>query len=451
MSRADYARELHRQAPRAERPRVTRRVVVAGIDATWSADHMVFNDPVLVAATGGMTAALVVIDVFSRYVWVVPQRTLTAAETWAALARVMRESRRRPRQLWLDQSTSFWAASFTARALAADIYMYSTFSSTHKACIVERVIKTAGIALWRRLTELNSKRWTDVMPDIVREYNGRVHRSLGMSPTDASRPEHETALFAKQYGGRVGGREAPPRFVQGQWVRVARLKGAFEKQRAETWSVELFRVVEVRIGEPTTYRLVDQHGEAIHGLWYASQLCASIFTPLTQAAMLALPMVAGASAGAGAEAGASAGGAAAAGAAESDGAVGSAGAGKSNSAVGSAGAAESEGAVGSAGAAESEGAVGSEDSEGAGNAAADVVVRVLGWREVASRLKFGQFEVHVEYGDGTTQWRALRDFIGKIKRGVFVPTARGADYVLAPLGDYLQSVPRLKSDVWDRI
>ena len=61
MSRADYARELHRQAPRAERPRVTRRVVVAGIDATWSANHMVFNDPALVAANGGMTAALVVI------------------------------------------------------------------------------------------------------------------------------------------------------------------------------------------------------------------------------------------------------------------------------------------------------------------------------------------------------------------------------------------------------
>ena len=81
--------------------------------------------------------------------------------------------------------------------------------------------------LWKRFTALQTRRWIDILPSLVDNYNHRVHSTIQMSPADASKVENEGRLAAHMFQGQPA---APvPKFAVGDWVRVSRTKGIFEK------------------------------------------------------------------------------------------------------------------------------------------------------------------------------------------------------------------------------
>ena len=51
------------------------------------------------------------------------------------------------------------------------------------------------------MTEKGTKCWVDSLAEIVDEYKNSPHCALGgLTPTQASEPEHETSLRDYQYG-----------------------------------------------------------------------------------------------------------------------------------------------------------------------------------------------------------------------------------------------------------
>ena len=100
-----YAAELHK---RARRPSLTRRVWMRGkhaLNHEWTCDswNMASWDKGLHAGqNGGYKFVAVYLDVFSRFAWTVPLKTLTAAEQLQAFQKIRAEAGATPAILWSD-------------------------------------------------------------------------------------------------------------------------------------------------------------------------------------------------------------------------------------------------------------------------------------------------------------------------------------------------------------
>jgi transposase InsO family protein len=218
-----YARELHKPF---RRQKAARKVVVAGLDDVWAID-LVDMTKDWVNQNDGFCYILVVIDVFSRYAWAVPLKNKTASDTWIAFEEIILYSGRAPTHLWADQGSEFYNAQWRKSLDTLGIELYTTHASEHKASVVERLNRTLKRWTWMKFTERGDRRWVDDLPLHIKQYNGKKHSSLGITPTKASDPSREQALWMQQYGDQVLQKPlGKPKFKIGDWVRIFRRRSS---------------------------------------------------------------------------------------------------------------------------------------------------------------------------------------------------------------------------------
>ena len=265
--------ELHRPA-RKNFPR--RRVVLKGIDDLWQADLLEIQQ--FANINKGHRYILVVIDCFSKYVWCVPIKNKTAAVVTEAMKSILDDKKkkkkkdvRRPRNLQTDQGTEFYNAKFQALMKAHRINHYSVYS-VKKASIVERVIRTLKEKLWRHFSNSGKYVWLDALPSVVAAYNDTVHRTIKMTPNEASLARNEKRLLSTAYNRVKTVDRRRQKFKVGDCVRISKEKGQFDKGHLHNWSTELFTVTEVRLTNPRTYKLKDAAGNPILGGFYEYEL-----------------------------------------------------------------------------------------------------------------------------------------------------------------------------------
>lgn len=273
MNIEQLANELHRKA---NKPKPTRKVITDGIDSHWTCDLCDLKTWDKTGAfeghNDGYRYYLLVLDCFSRYMWARPLKTATAAETWAAFKSILDESKRKPIHLWTDQGSHF-KGSFAAGCKAADIDVYNVHTGVHKAAMAERGIRTLNALIWKQLTIKQNRRWIDVLQDCVKVYNNRKSVPIGMTPAQASKlsDKKEDELWTAQYGDVKP--NIAPKYKVGQWVRISRVKGLFEKEQFN-WSTEVFKIVEVYQGHPPMYALetYEAKPERLIGRFYEQEL-----------------------------------------------------------------------------------------------------------------------------------------------------------------------------------
>ena len=271
MNHAQYALEIHKPV---HKPKPTREVVVDGLDDTWACDLMdmqwMDKDKDFINHNGGYRFISVFIDIFSRYLWCIPLKTKKPEENFSAFKKVMETSKRRPKYLWVDQGSEYLGGSFKKPVEAMGIIIYHTYGP-HKSVYAERVNQTIARALWLKFDELQTRRWIDILPQIVFAYNRKIHSSIDMTPLDASDPANEAALWVKQYGPSPL-KPIQPKLKIGTWVRIARTKGIFEKGAYASWSTEPFEIVGIWYGHPPMYYLRDLLGEDVKGGFYEAEV-----------------------------------------------------------------------------------------------------------------------------------------------------------------------------------
>lgn len=107
-----------------------------------------------------------VLDVFSRSLWVVPQRSVTASATWSSFEGIMERSGRKPEKLWVDDGVAYWGKAFAGPAKRAGIELYST-QGDGKSVLAERVIQTITSWLWEEMTAKATGDWVSLLPGAV--------------------------------------------------------------------------------------------------------------------------------------------------------------------------------------------------------------------------------------------------------------------------------------------
>lgn len=261
----DVVNELHKPARKHFK---RRRVIIKNLNDLWQAD-LVEMLP-YAKLNKGYRYILVVINTFSKYVWVEPVKRKSAKDVTLAMATILKHVKNTPKNIQTDMGKEFYNKEFNRLMEENKINHYSTFSNL-KASIVERVNRTLKNIMWKKFSLLGNYKWLNILKDIVLKYNNTKHRKIGLKPVEVTeKNENEILKFAYTFPKTIDPKQ--PKFKLGDFVRISKFREAFSKSYTPNWSNEIFKIIDIKLTNPRVYLLKDDRGGDIQGGFYDEEL-----------------------------------------------------------------------------------------------------------------------------------------------------------------------------------
>ena len=158
-----------------------RKVHAAFKDNIWGAD---LGDMQLLSRYNkGIRFLLCVIDIFSKYAWVVPLKDKKRISIVKVFQSILKQSNRKPNIIWVDKGSEFYNAYFKKWLQDNDIVMYSTHNEG-TSVVAERFIRTLKSKIYKYMTSISKNVYINKLDDIVNEYNNTYHTTIKMKPID---------------------------------------------------------------------------------------------------------------------------------------------------------------------------------------------------------------------------------------------------------------------------
>ena len=252
------ANELHKPVIRKFEKR---KVYSTFKDNIWSVD--LADTQLLSKYNKGIRFLLCVIDIFSKYAWVVPLKDKKGISIVKAFQIILKQSNRKPNKIWVDKGSEFYNAYYKKWLRDNDIFMYSTHNEG-KSVIAERFIKTLKSKIYKYMTSISKNVYIDKLDDIVDEYNNTYHTTIKMKPIDVK--DNTYINTSKENNNK------DPKFKVGDRVRISKYKNIFAKGYMVNWSEEVFAIKKIKNTVPWTYVINDLNGEEIIRTFYEKEL-----------------------------------------------------------------------------------------------------------------------------------------------------------------------------------
>ena len=147
------------------------------IDEIWAAD--LIDVQAFSKDNNGIKYLLTVIDIFSKFVWIIPLKRKTEQEVANAFSMILKE--RRPSKMWVDKGRKFYN-----KDVQKLVQLYYT-ENKEKSCVIERFNRTIKEKMFKYFSANNTRKFVDVL---VNQYNNTIHSSIKMTPREASRKEN---------------------------------------------------------------------------------------------------------------------------------------------------------------------------------------------------------------------------------------------------------------------
>ena len=113
----------------------------------------------------GKKYLLCAIDLFSKYVWVIPIKVKKGTSLVKAFKKIISEGCK-PNRIWVDQDSEFYNNTFKEFLKINNIEMYSTYNEG-KHVVAERFIKTLKNKIFKHMTAISKNICLDMLDDIV--------------------------------------------------------------------------------------------------------------------------------------------------------------------------------------------------------------------------------------------------------------------------------------------
>ena len=252
------ANELHKPISKKLKKR---KVYPSFRDNIWSID---LDDMQLLSKFNeGFRFLLCVIDIFSKYAWVVPLKDKKGISIVNAFQIILKESQRKLNKIWVDKEREFYNSSFKKWLKDNDIGMYST-NNEGKSVVAERFIRTLKNKIYKYMASISKNVYIDKLDDIIKKYNNTYHKSIKMKPVDVK--DNTYIGFKKEVNDK------DHKFKVGDQVRISKYKSIFIKEYMPNWSEEIFIIKRIKNTVPWTYVLNDLNGEEIIGTFSENEL-----------------------------------------------------------------------------------------------------------------------------------------------------------------------------------
>ena len=154
-----------------------------------------------------------VIDIFSKYTWVVPLKDKKGVSIVDAFQKILDDSNRKPNKIWVDKGSEFYNNSFKKWLKDNDIKMYSIHNEG-KSVVAERFIRTLIIKIYKYMTSVSTNVYMDKLDDIVSEYNNTYQRTIKMKTVDVK--DNTYINFKKELNNK------DPKFKVGDHVKISK-------------------------------------------------------------------------------------------------------------------------------------------------------------------------------------------------------------------------------------
>ena len=220
------ANELHKPIIRKLEKR---RVHSTFKDNIWGVD--LADMQLLSKCNKGIRFLSCVIDIFSKYAWVVPLKDKKGISTVKAFQSILKQSNRKPNIIRVDKESEFYNAYFKKWLRDNDIVMYSTHNKG-KSVVAKKFIRTLKSKIYKYMTSISKNVYIDKLDDVVDEYNNTYHNTVKMKPIDVK--DNTYINTSKKINNK------DPKFKVGDHVRISKYKNIFAKGYMPNWSEEVF-------------------------------------------------------------------------------------------------------------------------------------------------------------------------------------------------------------------
>ena len=213
---------------------------------------------------------LVLIDAFSRELWVAPQKSKNAKDTLKSLSFLLEKSGI-PQRIRGDSGKEFVNKHVEDKIERNNIKFINVNNEKSKAAFAERVIRTLKKKIYKYLHRNRTNRYIDVLDDLVHSYNNTYHSSIRMKPNEVNKA-NEFEVWMKLYMPSLLKAPRPPNFSVNDKVRITRYRNKFPRGYYQQWTQEFFKISKVIRSSPMRYQLVDLKDEPITGSFYEDEL-----------------------------------------------------------------------------------------------------------------------------------------------------------------------------------
>ena len=187
------AEELHKPIARKFKKR---RVISYGIDKIRAADLVEMQK--YSKWNKGYKYLLMVIDIFSKYGWIVALKDKKTESVSLAFGDIFKKSKRKPEKLWTDKGSEFISKHFKDFLKKHNVMLYHT-QNEEKSSVVERWNRTMKNRMHKMFSANNNTIYWDKLDTLLDDYNNTKHTSIKMTPTEASKKVNEKQVFANLY------------------------------------------------------------------------------------------------------------------------------------------------------------------------------------------------------------------------------------------------------------
>ena len=151
-----------------------------------------------------------------------------------------------------------------------NIKIYHTYSNL-KAVIIERFNRSLRELMMKSFVKNNNTVWYNILPELIKTYNNRYHRTIKMKPIDVNKT-NEKYLINNFYTHDVTNKKT--KYKINDLVRISlKRRQLFDKPTGNIkWSEELFKIYKINKSNVITYQLKDMNDEIIKGIFYEKEL-----------------------------------------------------------------------------------------------------------------------------------------------------------------------------------
>ena len=168
----------------------------------------------------GIKYLLCVIDLYSKYAFVIPLKDKKGISILNAFNKIIKQYNRKPNKIWVDQGGEFYNNIFKKWLSDNDIIMYSMYNEG-KSVVAERFIRTLNSKLYKHMTAIGKNVSYDVLDDVVNKYNNTKHNTIKMKPTDVG--DNNKRVYIDEHN------EKDSCFKVSDRVRMPKFKNIFAK------------------------------------------------------------------------------------------------------------------------------------------------------------------------------------------------------------------------------
>lgn len=241
--------QIHR---RVRRHPVVKPIVATRPNQHWQMDLISMANPTMVHMNNGMPYCLTIIDIFSKKAWAVPLKTKEGAEITAALQKVI-EAGDKPSILQSDNGTEFKNDILDGYLQAVGIKPIHSLAYTPTSQgAIERFNQTFKHLIFQHFSLYDTKKWTDVLPKLLENYNSSIHSTTGKRPSELHL-KNRNSKAVKEAKTKIVKRaklaieQTHKEFTElkrGDWVRVRiNGEGKFKRGYKPQWSKRVYQVV----------------------------------------------------------------------------------------------------------------------------------------------------------------------------------------------------------------